>query len=76
MCVVVSVVSVSVSVSVYGVVWRGVVVVVLLVCCSLVDCRRCVVCGTLTFTPDVETSLGFLEEGHDYSCRLSAFFFF
>ena len=39
-----------------------VVVVVLLVCFCLVDCRRCVVCCTLTFTPDVETSFGYLQE--------------
>ena len=57
---------VCVCVCVCGVVW------LLLVCCCLVDCRRCVVCCTLTLTPDVETSFGYLYEGHGYSCRLSA----
>ena len=48
------------------------VLVVLLVCCCLVDCRRCVACCTLTFTPVVETSSGYLQVGHGYSCRLFA----
>ena len=65
MCVKVSVVFVSVSVSVPGVVWCGVLVivdVVLLVSYCLVNCRRRVACCTLTFTPDVETSFGDLQE--------------
>ena len=67
-CVVVSVVSLSVLCG-GGVV---VVVVVLLVSCCLVDCRRCVVCCTLTFRADVETSFGYLYKSHGSSCRSSA----
>ena len=62
-------VSVCVCVCVWcGVVWCGVVWLLSSLrcclsscccCCCLVDCRRCVDCCTLTFTP-VETSFGYL----------------
>ena len=61
-----------VCVSLCGVVWCGAVVVVVLVLLVCVDCRRCVVCCTLTVTPDVETSFGYIQKSHGYSRRLFA----